>query len=140
MEIRIRISSGEVIVDLVDAANRGLGNEFARAVRQLLEQGHRTFVLNLEGVSILDSAGLGDIVSAFVIVRRAGGSIRLEGLNPRIEEILGRTELRRSWEINPLPDPSHPLLRDINRKVVLAAVGLVFLWIVIVTLWRWAGP
>jgi anti-sigma B factor antagonist len=136
--IRTRILPGAVIVDLVDTVDRGR-NEIAGAITQLLKQGHRTFVFNLERVSILDSAGLGDIVRAFVIVRRSGGSLRLEGLNPRLEEELGRFKLGRSWEVNPLPDPSHPLLRDINRKIALAAAGIVFLWLVIMTVWRWAG-
>jgi anti-sigma B factor antagonist len=136
--IRTRLLPGEVIVDLVDTVDRGR-NEIAGAISQLLKQGHRIFVFNLERVLILDSAALGEIVRAFTIVKRSGGSLRLEGLNRGVEEILGRT-LKRSWEVNPLPHPSHPLLRDINRKIVLAAVGLVFLWIVIVTLWRWIGP
>jgi anti-anti-sigma factor len=139
VEIRTRILPGVVIIDLADAVTRGLGNEIAEAISQLMQHGHRSFVLDLERVSILDSAGLGDIVSAAVIVRRCGGSLIFEGLNPRLQDELELTNVRRSFEANALPDPSHPVLRQINRKALLVAGGLMFLWIVITILWRWTG-
>src|SRR5215467_8983466 len=56
---------------------------------------HQPFiVLNLEGVTFLDSSGLGLLVRLLTRTRRAGGGLMLCSLPPRVAEILKMTRLQ----------------------------------------------
>jgi anti-sigma B factor antagonist len=62
-------------------------------VRQSLEAGERQFVLNLHDVSYMDSAGLGQLVTAYTTVMTAGGNLRLLSPGPRVRRLLEITKL-----------------------------------------------
>jgi anti-anti-sigma factor len=62
-------------------------------ISELLEAGERRFVLNLDGISVLDSAGVGEIVDCY---KRAGNmgavvkiSIRPDGIVRRVLQVSG---------------------------------------------------
>jgi anti-sigma B factor antagonist len=130
---------GVVVVDLVDGVKPGVDDEITGTINQLLDQGHRQFVLNLERVSVLDSAGLGDVVRAYTAVNRHGGTLRLEGVNQRLHDVLGLTKFAGRFEAGPFPDPFNPKLRDTYRTGVLAASSLMLVAIVIMIIWIWGG-
>ncbi len=55
----------------------GLGNVILRdAVRRLLQEGVKKFVLNFSEVGYMDSSGTGELVSAIVATKREGGSMK----------------------------------------------------------------
>lgn len=56
------------------------GDFLREVIRQTLETGQRNILLNLQGVSHIDSAGVGALVSAYTFVRSRGGVIKLVGL------------------------------------------------------------
>jgi anti-anti-sigma factor len=61
---------------------------FREAVRLQMDQGARKFVWNLREVEIIDSAALGEMVSAYTWVRSKGGEAKLllrEGSEPWAE-------------------------------------------------------
>lgn len=60
---------GRVSVDEEDALRD--------AVNALVNEGRLKLVLNLRGVTLIDSAGLGTIVAHCVRVRRRGGDLKL---------------------------------------------------------------
>jgi anti-sigma B factor antagonist len=64
-------------------------------VRDMLLSGRRQFVLSFEHVPFVDSVGLGEIVRAYSTVLRAGGSLRLCAVSPRIQSVLDATQLSR---------------------------------------------
>ena len=64
-----------------------------RQIRRAVADGHRHVLLNLTGVSYVDSMGIGEIVGAYTRVVREGGSLKLFGLSDRIEELLDTTNL-----------------------------------------------
>ncbi len=57
-------------------------------------------VLNLSGVSSMDSAGLGELVSGFTTVRRRGGVLKLAAVPKRVEELLRMTSIYRIFEVH----------------------------------------
>ena len=65
----------------------------ADTVRRLLAEGRRKILLNLAHVPFVDSLGIGDIVRAFAATQRAGGTLRLCGVNERIRGVLVDTRL-----------------------------------------------
>jgi len=62
-------------------------------IRQVLDSGERSLVLNLADISYLDSAGLGKLVSHYVTVKNAGGDIGLLSPGVRVRELLAITKL-----------------------------------------------
>jgi anti-sigma B factor antagonist len=66
-------------------------------IDDLFRAGYREFILDLEGVPYLDSAGLGTIVRLYTAVGRRGGTLKLLNLNERIMELLSITKLLPPW-------------------------------------------
>lgn len=137
MGIETRIVADAVIVDLSDGLMSGVTDELTKTVAQLLDQGHRTIVLNFERVSLLDSAALGAIVGVSAAVKRRGGTFRVEGLNQRLQEQFGLSKLTRLFESRAhlFLDPFNPRLRDIYWKAGIATGSLILVVIVLIIIW-----
>jgi anti-sigma B factor antagonist len=62
-------------------------------VQSLLHQGRKHLLIDLGGVSYIDSSGIGELASAFTSVAKAGGSIKLLNLTKRVKDLLAITKL-----------------------------------------------
>lgn len=58
------------------------------AVRQELEQGNRTIVLDMQKLNYIDSSGLGTLVSVLMAARREQGDLAVSNVPPRIRDLL----------------------------------------------------
>jgi anti-sigma B factor antagonist len=67
-------------------------------VRKLLTQTNQ-FVLNLGGVTYIDSGGLGTLVALYTTAHNAGGAIKLSNLTPRVGDLLQVTKLLTVFEV-----------------------------------------
>ena len=63
------------------------------AVTSLLAAGQRDILLSLNGVESISAKGLGELVSAFVIVKNGGGQFRLFNLTPTVRQLMQTTNL-----------------------------------------------
>ncbi len=94
-------SCGDVVV--LDVAGTPSVPDLARPVRtavQALVRDHRTqIVLNMARVPHLDSTGLADVIEAFHAASRAGGSLKLAHLTPRVRDLLAPTALLNVFEV-----------------------------------------
>jgi anti-sigma B factor antagonist len=72
-------------------------------VKELLSQ-TRQVVLNLGGVSYIDSGGIGTLVGLFTSARAAGGDIKLANLTQRVGDLLQITKLVTVFEVYPSED------------------------------------
>jgi anti-sigma B factor antagonist len=83
-------------VTIVDCAGRLVFGEetskFRELVKGLIPQ-HRNITINLDGVSYIDSGGLGTLVSLYTTARREGARINLAQLNKRVIDLLQITKL-----------------------------------------------
>ena len=70
----------------------------ADKVRSLLKQGRKRIVLDLAGVSHIDSTGLCDIVTAYTTTIRRDGSLKLLSPSPLVRDLLRITKLRTVLE------------------------------------------
>jgi anti-sigma B factor antagonist len=66
-----------------------------------LASGERNLVVDLSGVSFLDSSGLGVLVTAHKRARAAGGALRLASCRPAVATIFQITALDRAFSIHP---------------------------------------
>ncbi len=99
MEIQERTLQDVVVLDLTGKLTIGEGDELLNErIRNLLQQGHRNLLLNLEGVPHVDSAGLGEIVRTYTTVSRQGGKLKLVNLTKRITDLLAITKLLTVFE------------------------------------------
>lgn len=56
-------------------------------------------VLNLDKVSMMDSSGLGVLVSSFTSVQKKGGRLVLAGLGKGLQNLIAITKLTRVFDI-----------------------------------------
>ncbi|GBC77085.1 Anti-sigma-B factor antagonist [bacterium HR08] len=66
---------------------------FREAIHRVIQLGGRRLVLNLAGVTHMDSSGIGELVSAYMTASHLGGCVKLLHVPPRIQEVLTVTKL-----------------------------------------------
>jgi anti-sigma B factor antagonist len=91
-DITVLTLSGEIIADDGDIV-------FGRRVDELMGKGQLKLVVNLAGVTYIDSAGVGMIVAESKMVRQKGGVMKLAHLTARSHHLLAMLKLRVVLEI-----------------------------------------
>ncbi len=72
--------------------------ELRDTVKKLLAQKSQ-IVLNLGGVTYIDSGGLGTLVALYTTAHQAGGSIKLSKITQRVGDLLQVTKLLTVFEV-----------------------------------------
>ena len=99
LKIETRQADG---VTVVSCHGRIVFGEEATALRDTLKNvltSTRQVVLNLSGVSYIDSGGLGTLVGVYSSARAAGADIKLTGLGQRLRDVLQITKLATVFEV-----------------------------------------
>ncbi len=68
-------------------------------VDRLVAEGRTNIVVDLSGVTQLDSAGVGMLVSKYLTAFRKGGRLKLVHLTARATQLMGFTRLKTIFEI-----------------------------------------
>ena len=93
-QVAVRHEGPVAIVDLEGRITLGDGCAVVRnAVRDLVNGGTRNILLNLQAVSYVDSAGLGEMAGSYVTVAKMGGQLKLLHTQARIDNMLQVTKL-----------------------------------------------
>ena len=96
---RARESAGVSILDISGRIVLGDGaKDLSLKIAELLREGHNKILLNLAEVTYVDSSGLGELVSSYGSITKAGGKIKLLNIQPRIAELLRMTKLHTLFE------------------------------------------
>lgn len=92
--INERRAGEAIILDLKGRLRVG-GNSLAlhKSIRALVLEKKTLIVLNLAGVTYIDSCGLGELVASQVSVENKGGEIKLIGITETLRELLVITRL-----------------------------------------------
>ena len=97
----IREIRGVTIIDMVGRVTLGEGSTLLRdLVRQNLETGHKKIVLNMDGINYIDSTGLGELVSAYRLVKSQDGELKLMNLNKKVSDLLQITRLYAVFDVH----------------------------------------
>jgi anti-sigma B factor antagonist len=89
-------------VAVVSCSGRIVFGEEANSLRDTLKKllaTSKQVVLNLSGVSYIDSGGLGTMVGVYSSARAAGADIKLTGLGQRLRDVLAITKLATVFEV-----------------------------------------
>lgn len=89
-------------VTIVNCNGRIVFGEESTQLREKLKQiltSSRKLILNLSGVSYIDSGGLGTLVGVYSSARSAGADIKLTGLGQRLRDVLQITKLVTVFEV-----------------------------------------
>jgi len=99
LKMETRVADGVTIVTCSGRINFG---DEAAALRDKLKgilASSRQLVLNLSGVTYIDSGGLGTLVGVYSSARAAGADIKLTGIGPRLRDTLQITKLVTVFEV-----------------------------------------
>ena len=69
------------------------------AIRRLLEEGEDQILLNLAGISYVDSSGLGELIASHSALDKKGGQIKLLHLIDRVRELMTITQLLTIFDV-----------------------------------------
>ena len=95
MQLEERIAGDVAIVTVTGEITLKRGGDVMLhdRVRRLIQQGHKGVLVDLTGVSYVDSAGLGELVQAHSITKNNGGSLKLLNPTKRLRDLLVATNL-----------------------------------------------
>jgi anti-sigma B factor antagonist len=102
--VALRLTSGEVDgVAVVWLDGRVVLGEETGALRDkvksLVAEGKKSVILNMNNVTLIDSAGLGALVAAYTSTKSGGASLRLCHLGTKFNELLQITRLITIFEV-----------------------------------------
>jgi len=83
---------GEILLDDGDLA-------FRQQIHDLLARECRKFVVDLGGVTHVDSSGVGMLVGKLKTVREKGGDMKLVHVTPRSHRLLGLLKVHTLFEV-----------------------------------------
>jgi len=100
-----RATSREVgdvtVIDMDGRITLGEGSALLRdLVRQYLGKGRKKIVLNLAGITYIDSTGLGELVSGYRLMKSEDGEIKLLNLNKKVSDLLQITKLYTVFDVH----------------------------------------
>jgi len=87
LEPRVSLIGGEETDDLKAKA------------KDLIEQGNKKLVLDLGGISYINSSGLGSLVSIYSMYQKVGGQIKLCNVAKGVENVFVITKLTSVFDV-----------------------------------------
>ena len=94
LDVKERQAGDITVLDLRGEVRIGEGSIALRdAIRNLTAAGKKKMLLNLAGVSYIDSSGIGELIANYTTVSRQGGQLKLLKLTDRVQNLLVITKL-----------------------------------------------
>ena len=90
-DVTILVLSGQILLDDGDLAIR-------LKIHELVDRGKTKIVLDLSGVSYIDSAGVGMLAAKHKLLRDRGGDLKLLNLTTRGQRVFAIAKLLLSFE------------------------------------------
>ena len=75
--------------------------ELSHIIRECIAEGRTVIVLDLEDVSIMNSSGLGMLVSSLTTVRKQGAKLCLAAIPEKVTSLLAMTQLSQIFDVYP---------------------------------------
>lgn len=102
MSLKVSVRQvGEVaVVDLSGKITLGEGSGTLRdTVADISGKGNKNILLNMENVTYIDSAGLGELVGSYTSVTNKGGQLKLVNLQSKLKDLMQITKLHTVFRV-----------------------------------------
>ena len=105
LEHKIRRTGEVTILDLdgrislTDALWSLSGTALGQVIRELVKKGERKILLNLKGVTYIDSSGIGELTGALTAMQKQGGQLKVVNPTPNVVDLLRITHLNTLFDI-----------------------------------------
>jgi anti-sigma B factor antagonist len=92
---------GEVtVLDMKGRIRLGGGTiSLHKAIHCLIKEGKLRILLNLAGVTHIDSSGLGELIASYITLNAKGGEIKLLHLTQSLQELMTITKLLTVFDV-----------------------------------------
>ena len=94
LDLNGRLSLGEAL-----AFGPGSGLVLSETIREFTKKGQKKILLNLAGVTYVDSSGVGQLVGALTTARKQSGDIKLLKPSVHVRDLLKTTKLDGVFDI-----------------------------------------
>jgi anti-sigma B factor antagonist len=99
MKVALRQIGNVSVLDLSGKITIGEGDMVLRdKVHELLDAGKNQILLNLEKITYMDSAGIGELVACYKRAREKGGTVRLLKPSGKVKDLLQLTKLEEVFD------------------------------------------
>lgn len=117
MNIRERRLDDVTVLDLDGSFILGRIGQFKHRVAENIEAGGRKLIVNLERVGLMDSSGLGELISCYTAMQQVNGHVKLLHVNNRLIHLLVITKLITLFEtFDSEPAAVSSFYAPLNRK------------------------
>src|SRR5262245_4043148 len=100
MNVNVRQRDGVTILDLKGKITIGTGDIALRnAVQDAINGGARRVLINMTNVSMIDSSGIGELVSAYTTATNRGARLCLCQLPSKVSDLLNITQLITVFDV-----------------------------------------
>lgn len=95
-----RSVDGVAILDLSGDIRMGQGNAYLQqTLRSMIEQNETKVLINMAGVSYIDSSGLGELVAGYTTIGKSGGELKLLNVTERVKDLMMITKLLTVFDV-----------------------------------------
>lgn len=101
MEINLRDNKDITIFDIKGEIRRSDVTDVTlhQVVKDLLDDGKRSILLNLAAVEFIDSFGVGEILASYISTQNLGGKLKLSNISKKLYVVFQVTMLTKVLEI-----------------------------------------
>lgn len=100
MKATTRTADGVEIISLQGKITIGAGDtQLREVITNAVNEGKNKILLDLSGVTTIDSSGIGELVGSFTTVTNRGGKLKLLHLPAKLNELLHVTQLITVFEV-----------------------------------------
>jgi anti-sigma B factor antagonist len=96
--VKIRQLDQVALVDVSGHLTNFEVGALRESMQSLLREDRKHILLNLKGLVYLDSSGIGELARIYVAVVKQGGTLKVIGLTPKVEEVLKITHLSQVFQ------------------------------------------
>ncbi|MGE0220271.1 STAS domain-containing protein [Mycolicibacterium sp.] len=98
------LESGVVVLKPSGRLNMVAAPALRKELHAVVERGHKHVVVDLSGIDLIDSSGLGALISGLKVARQAGGDLRLAAPTRQVVSVLELTNLNRVLSTHAAPE------------------------------------
>jgi anti-sigma B factor antagonist len=101
MKATTRNANGVEIIGLQGKITIGSGDtQLREVITEALNRGANNILLDMSGVTTIDSSGIGELVGSYTTVTNRGGKLKLLHLPQKLNELLHVTQLITVFEVH----------------------------------------